>query len=152
MGNGSLLAVTGAGTATQWGKMNFHLPDHTPSPGARGRVDDRQGGPAFSPIHGGWLGTAGEWLRKPIMAGHGRFASTLTSAAMDIGFYGSIRRRVDGALWHPFRGWEPLSPERLTQPRRWFLFSLLLRMLGKFQDMMSELLSYCWFRQNYLPR
>ncbi|RAK99953.1 arylsulfotransferase family protein [Aspergillus ibericus CBS 121593] len=45
------------------------------------------------------------------MAGHRRFASTLTSAAMDIGFYGSVRRRVDGALWLPFRD-SSFYPER----------------------------------------
>lgn len=50
---------------------------------------------------------------------------------MDIGFDGSLRRRVDGALWYPFRGLkllEPPSPERLTRPYATFLFSLVLRL------------------------
>lgn len=56
-----------------------------------------------------------------------------TPPRMDIGFDGSLRRRVDGALWYPFRVLkllEPPSPERPTRPYETFLFSLGFHLPG----------------------
>ncbi|PYH97318.1 hypothetical protein BO71DRAFT_427243 [Aspergillus ellipticus CBS 707.79] len=74
------------------------------------------------PIHGGFTVVVLAQLEKsplgPIAASRGPFELTLVSAVMDIGYCGSVRRRVDGALWHPFRDLEPISPEWPTQQAR----------------------------------